>query len=116
MTAGDGLTYEFPMVSDPKVRVTSFHVQSRPGKSGRPLSISARTHPTLQTSIARVYSLNVSMTSGARYHLYNTVVKLQTENMERITNLVATYSVMKVLVSSASGWGRADRARPKSQI
>ena len=30
--------------------------------------------------------------------------------------LVATYSVMNVLVSSASGGGLADRARPKSQI
>jgi len=45
-------------------------VQSRPGNRGFPESISASTHPTLQTSIARVYSLNVSMTSGARYHLY----------------------------------------------
>jgi hypothetical protein len=45
------------------------HVQSRPGKSGWPESISARTQPTDQTSIARVYSLNVSITSGARYHL-----------------------------------------------
>lgn len=43
--------------------------QSRPGNSGFPESISASTHPTLQTSIARVYSLNVNMTSGARYHL-----------------------------------------------
>jgi hypothetical protein len=45
------------------------HVQSRPGKSGWPESISARTQPTDQTSIAHVYSLNVSITSGARYHL-----------------------------------------------
>lgn len=36
---------------------------------GFPLSISAKTQPTLHMSIARVYSLNVSMTSGARYHL-----------------------------------------------
>lgn len=43
--------------------------QSLPGKRGLPLSISARTQPTLQISIARVYSLKVSMTSGARYHL-----------------------------------------------
>ena len=43
--------------------------QSRPGNSGFPLSISASTHPTLQMSIARVYSLKVSITSGARYHL-----------------------------------------------
>lgn len=45
------------------------HSQSRPGKRGFPLNISARTQPTLHISIARVYSLNVSMTSGARYHL-----------------------------------------------
>ncbi len=37
------------------------------------------------------------MTSGARYHR------------------VATYSVMKVLLSSTLGGGRAERARPKSQ-
>ena len=43
--------------------------QSLPGKRGFPLSISASTQPTLQISIARVYSLKVSMTSGARYHL-----------------------------------------------
>jgi hypothetical protein len=43
--------------------------QSLPGKSGFPLSISARTQPTDQMSMAQVYSLNVSMTSGARYHL-----------------------------------------------
>ena len=49
------------------------YAQSLPGKSGRPLSISAMMHPTLQTSIARVYSLKVSMTSGARYHLRMTV-------------------------------------------
>jgi len=45
------------------------HAQSRPGNMGFPLSISANTQPTLHMSIARVYSLNVSMTSGARYHL-----------------------------------------------
>jgi len=45
-------------------------IQSRPGNSGFPESISASTHPTLQTSIARVYSLNVNITSGARYHLH----------------------------------------------
>lgn len=44
-------------------------LQSLPGKSGFPLNISASTQPTLQTSMERVYSLKVSMTSGARYHL-----------------------------------------------
>lgn len=43
--------------------------QSRPGNKGFPLSISAKTHPTDQMSIARVYSLKVNITSGARYHL-----------------------------------------------
>ena len=43
--------------------------QSRPGKRGLPLNISASTHPTDHMSIARVYCLKVSMTSGARYHL-----------------------------------------------
>lgn len=54
----------------------------------------------LQMSMARVYSLKVSITSGARYHL------------------VATYSVMNVdasLAEEESGGGRDDRARPKSQ-
>ena len=37
---------------------------------GFPLSISANTQPTLHMSIARVYALKVSITSGARYHLY----------------------------------------------
>lgn len=68
--------------------------QSLPGNSGLPLSISARMHPTLQTSIALVYSLKVNMISGARYHL------------------VATYSVMKPELSSVEA---ADLARPKSQ-
>ena len=45
------------------------HVQSLPGKRGLPLSISASTQPTDHMSMARVYSLKVSMTSGARYHL-----------------------------------------------
>jgi hypothetical protein len=44
-------------------------LQSRPGNKGFPLNISASTQPTLQMSMARVYSLKVSMTSGARYHL-----------------------------------------------
>lgn len=46
-------------------------------------------------SIALVYSLKVSMISGARYHL------------------VATYSVMNPELSSEEA---AERARPKSQI
>ena len=33
----------------------------------------------------------------------------------RVPHLVATYSVMNVLLSSTFGGGRADRARPKSQ-
>ena len=32
----------------------------------------------------------------------------------RVPHLVATYSVMNVLLSSTFGGGRADRARPKS--
>ena len=54
--------------------------------------------------------------TSERDTIYDMVVKSQTENRKRITNLVATYPLMKVLVSSAPGWGRADRARPKSQI
>lgn len=69
-------------------------IQSFPGNSGFPLSISANMQPTLHTSIALVYSLNVSMISGARYHR------------------VATYSVMKPELSSVEA---AERARPKSQ-
>jgi len=75
-----------------------FCSQSRPGKRGFPLSISAKTHPILQMSIARVYSLKVNMTSGARYQR------------------VATYSVMKVDASleGLADW-REDLAKPKSQ-
>ncbi|KAH3680379.1 hypothetical protein WICPIJ_008295 [Wickerhamomyces pijperi] len=60
---------------------------------GFPLNISAKMHPTDQTSIAVVYSWNVSMISGARYHL------------------VATYSVMKPKLFSVEAM---DLARPKS--
>lgn len=69
-------------------------VQSFPGNKGFPLSISARIQPTLHTSIALVYSLNVNIISGARYHL------------------VATYSVMNPELSSVEA---AERAKPKSQ-
>lgn len=58
-----------------------------------PLSISANMQPTLHTSIALVYSLNVNMISGARYQR------------------VATYSVMNPELSSVDA---AERARPKS--
>ena len=81
---------------------------------GLPLSISANTQPTLHMSIARVYSLKVSITSGARYHLYDTS-DVRIDGNEN-THRVATYSVMNVLLSFATfGGGRADRARPKSQ-
>lgn len=69
-------------------------LQSFPGNRGFPLSISAKMQPTLHTSMALVYSLNVSMISGARYQR------------------VATYSVMKPELSSVDA---AERARPKSQ-
>jgi len=75
------------------------YAQSRPGKRGFPLNISARIHPTdpsghrsrghqfmslrgrsaegdSQTSIAKVYSLKVSMISGARYHLVATYLQI----------------------------------------
>jgi hypothetical protein len=67
---GDGL-----MSTGKRRKLGTHHIgvatvsQSLPGKRGFPLSISASTQPTLQISIARVYSLKVSMTSGARYHL-----------------------------------------------
>ena len=90
------------------------HSQSRPGNMGFPLSISANTQPTLHMSIARVYSLNVSVTSGARYHLDDGSDSRLGE--WGCTHRVATYSVMNVLLSLATfGGGRADRARPKSQ-
>ena len=60
---------------DRRQRRETLYAQSRPGKSGLPLSISASTQPTLQMSMARVYSLKVSMTSGARYHLWARVSK-----------------------------------------
>lgn len=69
-------------------------------------------------SIARVYSLNVSMTSGARYHLCKQRLLIGGDDKKDCnTYLVATYSVMKVLLSLAAFGGlRAERARPKSQI
>lgn len=70
------------------------YLQSFPGNRGLPFNISAKMHPTLHTSMAFVYSLNVSMISGARYHL------------------VATYSVMNPELSSVDA---ADLASPKSQ-
>jgi hypothetical protein len=69
-------------------------LQSRPGNKGLPLSISAKIQPIDQTSMALVYSLNVSIISGALYHL------------------VATYSVMKLACSSDR---LVDLAKPKSQ-
>lgn len=69
-------------VSILSMRIGQGNLQSFPGKSGLPLNISAKIHPTDQTSIAFVYSLKVNMISGARYHL------------------VATYSVMKPELSS----------------
>lgn len=69
-------------------------------------------------SIARVYSLNVSMTSGARYHLQKKASQyVARDEEEGKTCRVATYSVMNVLLSFATfGGGRAERAKPKSQI
>jgi hypothetical protein len=71
--------------------------------------------------MARVYSLKVSMTSGARYHLYDNESDSADDDESSgrdllWTHRVATYSVMNVLVSSASGGGLADLASPKSQI
>ena len=68
--------------------------------------------------MARVYSLKVSITSGARYHLREkTKLGGKRRRGGQATDLVATYSVMNVLLSFATlGGGRADRARPKSQI
>ena len=81
-------------VREEKGQANIDYLQSFPGKRGLPFSISAKMQPTLHTSIALVYSLNVSIISGARYHL------------------VATYSVMNPELSSVEA---ADRARPKSQ-
>ena len=74
--------------------VSKGHSQSFPGNNGLPDNIAAKMQPTLQTSIALVYSLKVNIISGALYHL------------------VATYSVMNPELSS---WDAAERARPKSQ-
>ncbi|KAH3668815.1 hypothetical protein OGAPHI_002570 [Ogataea philodendri] len=76
-------------------QVPHLNRKSVPGNNGLPESISARMQPTDHTSIAVVYSWNVSMISGARYHL------------------VATYSVMNPKLSS---WEATERASPKSQI
>lgn len=112
MKAGDDLQR---FVSDnAKSSMPVNHSQSRPGKRGFPLSISARMHPTLQMSIARVYSLNVNMTSGARYHLRKRKQSAMFNFHDQRTYRVATYSVIKVLVSSTFGGGRAERASPKS--
>ena len=56
------------------------------------------------------------MTSGARYHLSHTKsFNLEKRYGKNELYLVATYSVIKVLVSSTFGGGNAERARPKSQ-
>src|SRR6267154_199898 len=72
-------------------------LQSRPGNKGFPLNISASTQPTLQMSMARVYSLKVSMTSGARYHLDTTsnvtilIVSRQRTGWQRIRSRSRCY-------------------------
>ena len=90
MSIGDGLTCVSSTGGEPRGR----YLQSFPGNRGLPFNISAKMHPTLHTSMAFVYSLNVSIISGARYHL------------------VATYSVMNPELSSVDA---ADLASPKSQ-
>lgn len=70
-------------------------IQCFPGNKGWFDSISAKIHPTLQISIDLVYPLELSIISGARYHL------------------VATYSVKMPVWSCC---GSATLAKPKSQI
>ena len=77
------------------ILVTISKIQCFPGKSGRLDNISARIQPTDQMSMALLYPLELSIISGALYHL------------------VATYSV-KIPLWSCSG--SATRANPKSQI
>lgn len=89
-------------------------LQSRPGKRGLPESISARIQPTLQTSMANVYSLNVNIISGARYHrvatyLFNGTISGRNEHGRKGTN-----SVMNPTASCSPT--NALRASPKSQI
>lgn len=71
MRAGDDLENDTPPKKKSGFATANIEklLQSRPGKRGLPLNISAKTHPTLHISMARVYSLKVSITSGARYHL-----------------------------------------------
>lgn len=90
MSTGGGLA----LISSAEGKARGRYLQSFPGNRGLPFNISAKMHPTLHTSMAFVYSLNVSMISGARYHL------------------VATYSVMNPELSSVDA---ADLASPKSQ-
>ena len=89
------LEHDIDMLKKRHILVTISKIQCFPGKSGRLDNISARIQPTDQMSMALLYPLELSIISGALYHL------------------VATYSV-KIPLWSCSG--SATRANPKSQI
>lgn len=89
-------------------------VQSRPGKSGFPESISARIHPTDQISIAYVYSLNLQASNTSAKANRNDMSETDVNMISgALYHLVATYSVMNPTASCPTN---ADLARPKSQI
>ena len=86
---------EVSLITFPPAHILhSFHKESEMIR----YEITIKFYETHQISIARVYSLKVSMTSGARYHR------------------VATYSVIKVFAScDESAERNDDLASPKSQ-
>jgi hypothetical protein len=71
-------------------------------------------HPTLQTSMANVYSLNVNIISGARYHRVATYLFIHTIRDGRGNERNGTHSVMNPTASCSPT--NALRASPKSQI
>ena len=60
------------MLQKRQISVTISKIQCFPGKSGRLDNISARIQPTDQMSMALLYPLELSIISGALYHLVAT--------------------------------------------
>ena len=60
------------MLQKRQISVAISKIQCFPGKSGRLDNISARIQPTDQMSMALLYPLELSIISGALYHLVAT--------------------------------------------
>ena len=66
------LGHHTDMLKNRHILATISKIQCFPGKSGRLDNISARIQPTDQMSIALLYPLELSIISGALYHLVAT--------------------------------------------